>query len=137
MNKKKKLHDKLLILAKAKGLTQAEIAKKVGMNSTHINRYFKGSSDLVSDHFVNIVTVLGIDIDYAVTAELTKLTSDENNDVSDLSSSVSFLLNSLDDIGKQTVLNQLLWAAKTAAQAKGKSFPKSLEDKIKKQISLI
>ncbi len=134
MKQKKKLHDKLLILAKAKGITQAEIAKEVGMQPSHINRYFKGSSDLVSEHFVDITRVLGIDIDYTVTAELTKLTTDEDSDVNNLSSSVTYLLNSLDDIGRQTMLKHLLWAAEKTSKRK---IPENIAYIVRKEISKI
>lgn len=47
---------------------------------------------------------------------------------------LNFLFNELDELGKQTQLNQLLWAAKISI---GDSFPKKIEDQIKKEINLI
>lgn len=135
--KKPTLNQKLLLLAKVKGITQTEIAKKSDMQLSHVNRYFNGFSDLTTSNFNEILKSLGIDLDRIVSSEINKFTDTDTDGINDLNSGVNYLLNSLDDLGKQTVLNQLLWAAKTAAQAKGKSFPKSLEEKIKREISLI
>lgn len=107
------------------------------MNPSHINRFFTGASDLTSVHFVDILSVLGIDLDKIVSDELQKLAGIDNSEITDLNSSVIYLLNSIDEIGRQTVLQNLLWSAQVSQQANGSVFPKNVENKIKREISLI
>jgi transcriptional regulator with XRE-family HTH domain len=134
---KKSINEKLLILSKMKGQSQSDIAKDVGMQPSHINRYFNGANDITSSHFVDILKALGIDLEEIILKEFEKLTGDENGTIEDFSTSVKYLLDSLDEIGRQTALSNLLWMAQTYMKAKGTNFPKKIETQIKRELSLI
>ncbi|MGE3759150.1 MAG: hypothetical protein AB7H97_15410, partial [Pseudobdellovibrionaceae bacterium] len=93
-----------------------------------------GRTDLGSSHLIKILNELGIDLDEIVSRELMRIAGDEDDCVHDLPSSVDFLLNSLDAIGKQTMLSQILWAAKKTSK---KRIPEKVEEIVRKEISLI
>ena len=131
---KKAFHEKLLILARAQGISQTEIAEDLDMQLSHINRYFNGRSDIGSSHLINILKTLGIDLEDIISKELLNLAGGEDTSVNDLPASVDFLLNSLDAIGKQTLLAQILWAAKKTSK---KKIPEKVEAIVRKEISLI
>ena len=68
------------------------------------------------------------------TMSLKAVTEVEHADPKSTHEALNFLFDELDELGKQTYLNQLLWAAKVS---KGESFPKKIEDQIRKEINLI
>lgn len=131
---KKAFHEKLLFLARAKGVSQTVIADGVDMQLSHINRYFNGRGDINSVHFIKILKALGVDLEEIIQQETMKLAGSDETSVSDLPASVDYLLNSLDPIGKQTLLAQILWAAKKTSK---KKIPEKVEAIVRKEISLI
>ncbi len=131
---RKAFHEKLLMLARAQGTTQTEIAESLDMQLSHINRYFNGHSDISSNHLVNIMKTLGIDLEAIISKELLRQAGGEDTTVNDLPASVDYLLNSLDAIGKQTLLSQILWAAKKTSK---KRIPEKVEAIVRKELSLI
>ena len=130
----KPLNEKLLILAKAKDLTQSRIASEVGMQPSHINRYFNGASDITSGHFVDILRVLGIDVEKQTSEQLKVLAGLSDHNVSDLNSGILFLFNTLDEIGKQTMLKHLYWVAEKTSK---KKIPEQVTYIIQKEVSKI
>lgn len=131
---KKPLNEKLLILAKAKDLTQTEIAGEVGMQLSHINRYFNGASDITSIHFVDILKVLGIDVDKLASEEIKNIAGINDGDVKDINASVLYLFNSLDEIGRQTMLKHLFWVAEKTSK---KKIPDHVSTLVQKELSRI
>lgn len=131
---KKAFNEKLLLFARANGITQAQIAKDLDMQPAHINRYFKGHSDIGSSHMLKILKTLGVDLDQIISKELLHFAGDDDTAVNDLSSSVEYLLNSLEPIGKQTILSQILSSAKKTSK---KRIPAKVEEIIQKEINLI
>lgn len=131
---KRPLNEKLLILAKAKNKTQAEIADDLGMQPSHINRYFNGGSDLMASNFVGILKVLGIDVEKLASEEIKVIAGITDSDIKDVNSSVIFLLNSLDEIGRQTMLKHLHWVAEKTSK---KRIPEQVTSIIQKEISRI
>jgi len=132
--KKKHLGEKLSLLAKSLGVSQTELAERVGIPSSQVNRYFRGHSEVYSTVLVDVLRELGFDIEEMITKRLKNVSEIEVVDTKNTQETVSFLFNELDDLGKQTYLSHLLWAAKVT---KGSAFPKKLEDQIRKEISLI
>lgn len=127
------LHEKLLRLAQFQGITQTEIAKKSGMQLSHVNRYFNGRSDITSAHLIKIMKVLGVDFNEII-ADKVYAAAGGGDIPNELPECVEYLLNSLDDIGKQTYLSQLLWAAKKTSK---KKIPENVISIVKEEISLI
>lgn len=131
---KKAMNEKLLILAKAKGMTQAGIASNVGMQPSHINRYFNGVSDVTSSHFIEILKVLGINVEQLASEELKVLAGISDTDIKDVNSSVVYLFNTLDEMGRQTMLKHLYWVAEKTSR---KRIPDQVTTIIQKEISKI
>ena len=132
--KRKHIGEKLSMLSKTVGISQTALADKVGVPPSQINRFFKGHSDIYSTNLIEILKELGFDIESMITKRLNAVTQLEHADPKSKHEALNFLFNELDELGKQTQLNQLLWAAKIS---KGDSFPKKIEDQIKKEINLI
>lgn len=132
--KKKQIGEKLSMLSKTVGLSQTALAEKIGVPSSQINRFFKGHSDIYSSNLIEILKELGFDIEAMIASRLKAVTEVEQADPKSTHEALNFLFDELDELGKQTYLSQLLWAAKVT---KGESFPKKIEDQIRKEINLI
>ncbi len=130
----KNLGEKLSKLAKISEISQTELADQVGVPPSQINRFFRGKSDICSSLLVKILKELEFDVESLIDHKLNKLSDIEKYEPNSLKESVGFLFNELDDLGKQTYLNNLLWAAKVS---KPESLPLKVEEKIKQQLSLI
>lgn len=131
---KKSLGEKLAMLAKSQEKSQADIADSIGMAPSQLNRFFKGHSDIYSSNVIEILKELGLDIEAIVTKKLKAVDESEYADPKSQKDALFFLFNELDELGKQTYLSQLLWAAKLS---KGDSFPKKVEEQIKREMTLI
>lgn len=44
------------------GLTQAELARRVGMQPTHLNAFLKGRNDILAQRLTEILLELGLDL---------------------------------------------------------------------------
>jgi transcriptional regulator with XRE-family HTH domain len=132
--KRKHLGEKLSVLAKSTGLSQTALADRVGVPPSQVNRYFRGHNDVHGSILLDLLKELGIDIDELVSRRVKSLTDVEKMDPDCRNEALVFLFNELDELGRQTYLSQLLWAAKIS---KGDAFPKKVEEQIKREISLI
>lgn len=131
---RKHIGEKLSMLSKTVGVSQTALAEKVGVPPSQINRFFKGHSEIYSSNLIEILKELGFDIEAMVTKRLKSVTDVEHSDPKSKKEAINFLFNELDELGKQTYLAQLLWAAKLT---KGDAFPKKVEEQIKREITLI
>lgn len=66
----KGLGQRLSLLAKLKGLTQDQIAKKCTMSRISVNRFFKEHTELRANDFKTLLTTLGIDLDSIIDREI-------------------------------------------------------------------
>lgn len=120
--------------SKTLGLSQTEIADRVGVPPSQINRYMNGHSDVYSAVLVKILHELGLNLESMVDKRINQLSKMDLHEDSTKEDMLLFLFNELDDLGKQTMLSQLLWAAKLT---KGSLFSKKVEERINKGLSLI
>lgn len=132
--KRKHLGEKLSVLSKSLGISQTSLAERVGVPPSQINRFFRGHSEIYSSALTEILKELGLDVEELIAKRLKAVAEIENAEPKSTHEALAFLFDELDELGKQTYLAQLLWAAKVT---KGDSFPKRVEDQIKKEISLI
>jgi len=133
-SKRKHIGEKLSMLSKTVGISQTALADKVGVPPSQINRFFKGHSDIYSSALIEILKELGFDIEAKITKRLKSVTEVEHADPKSTHEVLNFLFDELDELGKQTYMSQLLWAAKLSS---GDAFPKKIEAQIKNEMNLI
>lgn len=134
MSTRKSLGERLALLAKSQGKSQAEIADQINMAPSQLNRFFKGHCDIYANNAFDILKELGLDIEDIVLKRLKDVAELEQSDPKSKNETILFLYNRLDELGKQTVLAQLLWAVKLGNKD---AIPKKLENEIRKDITLI
>jgi transcriptional regulator with XRE-family HTH domain len=66
----KGLGQRLSLLAKLRGLTQDQIAKKCAMSRISVNRFFKEHTELRASDFKTLLITLGIDLDQIIDREI-------------------------------------------------------------------
>ena len=69
-NLKTGLGQRLSLLAKLRGLTQEQIAKKCSMSRISVNRFFKEHTELRASDFKMLLSTLGIDLDAVIDQEI-------------------------------------------------------------------
>lgn len=134
MSSRKSLGEKIAMLVKTTGRTQSQISEKIGMPVSQLNRFLNGHSDLTSDNLVLVLKAVGIDLHDLVSK---KIKSEFDQDHQHIESSVDcleFLYGKLDEIGKQTYINNLAWAARLASSD---PLPINVEELVKKEIYLL
>lgn len=134
MSNRKSLGERLALLAKTQGKSQAEIADRINMAPSQLNRFFKGHCDIHANNAIEILKELGLDIEDLLLKRLKDATDLENSDPNSKNETILFLYNKLDELGKQTVLAQLLWAVKVG---NSNALTRKLETEIRKEITLI
>lgn len=132
--KRRHLGEKLAVLTKSIGISQTELSDRLGVPPSQVNRFFRGHSDIYSSVLMGVLKELGFNLEEMISRRIKKIAEVEQVDLSSADETLLFLFNELDELGKQTYLNQLLWAAKVS---KGNSFPKKIEDHVRQELSLI
>lgn len=64
-------------LIERRGLTQAEVARRLGMQASHLNLFLKGKSDLVSQRLLQLLKELDVDVEQLVDQALEKSTASD------------------------------------------------------------
>ncbi len=129
---KKSLGEKLAMLAKSQGKTQAQIADQIGMAPSQLNRFLKGNSDCTTENLLSILHILEIDLEGIISRKTRK--SAEIDDIETVYDCLTYMFKSIDDLGKQTYLNHLAWATKATTK---KSLPAKVQAIIEKETHLI
>lgn len=60
------LVQKIYALFTARGMSQAELARRIGMQPSHLNRFLKGHGDMGSARLVSLLSELGVDLERVV-----------------------------------------------------------------------
>lgn len=134
MGSRKTLGEKLAMLVKTTGRTQSELADSIGMPVSQLNRFLNGHSDLNAENLSNVLAALGINLDEIVTAKIRKQVDVEGAEVENVSDCINFLFRSLDEMGQQTYLKSLAWAARISSKDK---LPNRVEEVLKNELRLI
>ena len=125
---------KIAEVAKKKRITQTGIARKIGAPVSQVNRYFKGRGDIYVNQLIRICNAIGIDISQPIESNLKAMNGKQQEEVVTREAALEFLFKQLDEVGQQTYLAQLHWAAKLS---KNRNVPKSVTEFVKKQCPLI
>jgi transcriptional regulator with XRE-family HTH domain len=134
MSVKKSLGEKLSVLAKSSDRKQSEISESLGMPASQLNRFFRGRSDVNSSNLAAILRELGIDLDRIISERVRKTAGVDEVKIQTTEDCLTYLFRSLDELGKQTYLNSLAWAAKAATK---KDLPRNVVDLLKQETTLI
>lgn len=63
---------KLLLLIRSRGISQVDLAERIGAAPSHLNHYLKGHGDIRSSMLLEILSELGIDLEKIVLDEVAK-----------------------------------------------------------------
>ena len=66
------LVQKIYQLFSGLGLSQAELARRIGMQPSHLNRFLKGHGDMGSARLISLLSELGVDLEAVVVAAIEK-----------------------------------------------------------------
>ena len=128
----KSLGEKIALLAKSQGKTQADIAERIGMAPSQLNRFLKGNSDCTTENLLTILNILDIDLEEIIFQRTRKQTDTE--EVENDSDVVKFLYKNLDEVGQQTQLKHLEWINNFAGK---KKIPKEVKNIINQKRTLL
>ncbi len=131
---RKNVGEKLSVLAKSVGLSQTALAEKLDIPSSQVNRFFRGHSDVYSSVLMDILKELGLDVDKMISTKIKKHTDIEDCEIETASDCVNYLFKNLDELGKQTYLNNLAWATRVTSK---QSLPTKVEEILKRELNLI
>lgn len=65
----------LLVL---RGLSQAELARRIGMQPSHLNRFLKGHGDMGSARLIQLFEELGVDLDQVLSQAIDQCSQSQN-----------------------------------------------------------
>ena len=134
MSIRKSFGEKLAVLAKSTGKTQALISENLAMPPSQLNRFFKGRSDLTSSNLLLVLAELGINLEELIGKRIRKSADIDSDRIESKEDCLKFLFRSLDPIGQQTYLSNLAWAAKASSK---KDLPENVVEILKQEINLI
>lgn len=97
---------KLSTLVRSLGITQEDLAKKCQISRVTLNRYFRGKTELRSKDLLQILSVLGVDIETKIDQKLQGFKEHTSHPVYN---ELITLFESLDQLTKTTLLEQILW----------------------------
>lgn len=134
MGARKSLGEKLAMLAKTTGKSQTEIADGADMPVSQLNRFLRGHSSINSTNLCAVLAELGINLDDIIASRIRKSAEIDEEKIESTDDCVRFLFRNLDEIGRQTYLNNLAWAAKVSSK---KKLPTRVEEILKTETTLI
>lgn len=135
-NKKAKpLNEKISRLVRVSGLRQSDIASSLDMPPSQLSRFINGHGNLNLENFLALMKLLNIDIIELLNHRLKYLECGKDDDAvnSDVDCLI-FLYESLDSLGKQTLLNSAAWASRLSSQ---QDLPVRIQKIIKRESTLV
>lgn len=132
--RREKIGERLAEIAAHSDISQTEIAGRLDVPISQVNRYFRGHNDIYASQLIRICKILGIDIEAMINNRLRALSGDETAELGTDEECLKYLFKELDEIGQQTYISSLMWAARVS---RGEEFPKKVIDVVKKRCSLI
>ena len=109
---KKHLGYKVSLLAKSRGMTQAEIAEHCGVSRITVQRFFSGKTEIRSGDLNKILKLLNINLDTDLDRLLKIKSLGLKDQIYNINSDINIILNALDPQIKKTLLNNLCWWGK-------------------------
>lgn len=74
------LVQKIYQLFNEKGLSQAELARRIGMQPSHLNRFLKGHGDMGSARLISLLQELGVDLEQVLNDAIAKARGESETD---------------------------------------------------------
>lgn len=130
MRKKLSLAEKIAVLAKHTGVSQAAVAEEVGVPASHINHYFRGKGDVRSELFIEILKSLNIDIEAIVNKEIARLNDIEIEERQGPGETFERLIKSFDKTEREAIIDHLGEFAAAHLGSKAKKQAKVLRELI-------
>jgi transcriptional regulator with XRE-family HTH domain len=121
-------------LIQTKRITQTEIARQLNVPPSQVNRFIRGHNDIYAQHLIEILGILGIDLEQIIHQRIQYLNGTHVNEIRSINECILYLMSELDPLGQQTYLNSLLWAAQTYRQ---EEISKHVVDIVNKQSLLV
>lgn len=118
------LDRRLSQLVFASRLTQTEVAKKAGINRSHLNRVLSGHSDLSAEKLIDLLGVLGVDLGAVIDRRIDEL-SQRTRPSADLGEALYQLIESMDPVARKAVYRTVM---SFAGSAPGKGKPQDREN---------
>lgn len=134
MTKSKQIVKSIRDLTVRSGISQTSLAKKSGVAVSQLNLFLNGHSGLNFEHLVSVLESLGIDLQVVIKKKFNTFNNSDDPAIDGDIDCLVYLYSSLDELGKQSFLEQLAWTSKLINKGK---IPKNVEDQLKKKISLI
>lgn len=122
------LDRRLSQLVFAARLTQTEVAKKAGINRSHLNRVLSGRSDLSAEKLIDLLGVLGVDLGEIIDQRIDEL-SQRSRPSADLGEALYQLIESMDPVARKAVYRTVTSFAGAAA-AKGRGQDRENDKKL-------
>jgi len=103
------LYKKLALLAKLQNVSQKRIAEGCGLSRISIYRFFSGKTELKVTDFVELLDILGLDVEKQVDARLTAKLNNQAPSKEPVLADASLILKSLRSNVRKALLEQISW----------------------------
>jgi transcriptional regulator with XRE-family HTH domain len=130
MKKKISLAEKVALLAKLSGISQASLAEDIGVPASHVNHYFRGKGDVRSELFVEILKNLHIDIEAIINKSIAKSNDIDIEDRVSAGDAFERLVKSFDKTEREAIIEYVGEFAVAHLGSKAKKQTKALKDLI-------
>ena len=98
-------------------IPQKRITERTGISKVRLSQFFNGHLNIGSQDFIKILHSIDINLLKILERKTQQhLFKKQRKDPENLSEAVGFVLDSLDDLGKQSCLSQILFASKLSSK---------------------
>lgn len=110
------LSSKLALLAGLMKISQVEMANRCGISRITVNRFFRGRTQIKTTDLMEVMGVLGIDLEQQVDRRIGDLMDGAPEARDEVFADVARVLAGLDSQVKRTLLEQIHWWGKSALE---------------------
>lgn len=110
------LSSKLALLAGMMNISQVEMANRCGLSRITVNRFFRGRTQIKASDLMELMEVLGIDLEHLVDRRIGELIEGGPEAKDEVFVDVARVLAGLDSQVKRTLLEQIQWWGRSAIE---------------------
>ncbi|MCB0367147.1 MAG: helix-turn-helix transcriptional regulator [Bdellovibrionaceae bacterium] len=110
------LSSKLALLAGMMKISQVEMANRCGLSRITVNRFFRGRTQIKASDLMELMDVLGIDLEQLVDRRIGEVMEGGPETNEDVFVDVARVLAGLDSQVKRTLLEQIHWWGRSAIE---------------------
>lgn len=122
------LAQKLALVANLRGLSQARLAKDIGVQASHLNHYLKGHGDVRASLLLKILAELGIDVEQLVNQELARLNGLELREKVSPGEAMATMVKSLGDEDRRALLGYVTKFMRTNLGSRASAHVKVMKE---------